>query len=174
MDEKSLEAETKACDMIVVTVGSSDEQLKFNRIFEKASCSIPVIYAWLEAGGASSHILFVNYQKAGCFGCLYTNGMGTIVNNRANNYSSSMDDLIIRNGCGGTRAAYGTATVLRTTAAMLEIIKGIQNHEIEESTLFDISPVAVSKSLTKFPMEACGCCGNRNQRPMCETDITKW
>lgn len=174
MDEKSLEAETKACDMIVVTVGNSDEQLKFNRIFEKASCSIPVIYAWLEAGGASSHILFVNYQKAGCFECLYTNEMGTLVNNRANNYSSSMDDLIIRNGCGGTRAAYGTATVLRTTAAMLEIIKGIQNHEIEESTLFDISPVAVSKSLTKFPMEACGCCGNRNQRPMCEADITKW
>ena len=116
----------------------------------------------------------MNYQKAGCFECLYTDETGTLVNNRANHYSQSMDDLIIRNGCGGTRAAYGTATILRTTAAMLEIIKGIHNHEIEESTLFDISPVAVSKSLTKFPMEACGCCGNRNQRPMCETDITKW
>lgn len=172
MDDKSLEKETKECDMIIVTVGNSDEQLKFNRVFEKKSCSIPVIYAWLEAGGASSHILVVDYQKTGCFECLYTDEAGTLVNNRANHYLQPMDDLIIHNGCGGTRATYGTATVLRTTAALLEIVNAIQNHEIEDSAIFDISPVAIGRSQIKFPMEACGCCGNRNQKQMCETDFT--
>ena len=75
-------------------------------------------------------------------------------------------------GCGGTRATYGTATVLRTTAALLEIVNAIQNHEIEDSAIFDISPVAIGRSQIKFPMEACGCCGNRNQKQMCETDFT--
>lgn len=163
IDDQKLEEEAQECDMIVVTVGSSDEQLKFNSVLKKLSCSIPVIYTWLEAGGTASHILVVNYQKTGCFECLYTDEDGTLVNNRANNYQRPMDDIFIHNGCGGTRAAYGTATVLRTTAALLDVMNGIQNSEYD-NTLLDISSVAISKSHTKFPMEACGCCGNRKEK----------
>lgn len=50
-----------------------------------------------------------------------------------------MESSIIRNGCGGTRAAYGTATILRTTAALMETIGKIQEGELTESILLDVS-----------------------------------
>ena len=64
-------------------------------------------------------------------------------------------------GCGGTRAAYGTAILLRTTSVLLEIIGKILANKIKQSMLIDISPNNVSISDTKFPEEECDCCGHR-------------
>ena len=161
IDERSLIEETSCSDLIIFTIGNSDEQLKFNRILKASQCAIPVIYTWLEAGGKYSHILYVNYQKKGCFECLYTNENGDLINNRARmNSDDIMDTAIIRNGCEGTRAAYGTTSLLRTTAALLDIIQKVQMNELTESVLVDVSPESVCISCTTFPMEACKCCGN--------------
>ena len=122
---------------------------------------IPAIFVWLEEGGTNSHILFVNYQKPGCFECLYTDSNGEYVNNKARkNSTENIGNAIIRNGCGGTRAAYGTAILLRTTAALLDIIRDYDEHKIIANTLIDISPDRITISNTEFPMEACNCCGN--------------
>lgn len=165
IDEKTLVEEASQVDLIIFTVGSSDEQLKFNRALKFACCSIPVVYVWLEAGGIYSHILIVDYQKTGCFKCLYTDENGNQVNNRASKNSDAViETAIIRNGCGGTRAAYGTAILLRTTAALLDAIQKIQMKKITESVLIDVSPDNISISDTKFPLEACNCCGDRNRQ----------
>lgn len=149
-------------DIAIFTIGSSDEQLKFNRALRNSHCMIPVLYVWLEAGGIYSHILYVNYQKAGCFECLYTDEKGNLTNNRAQRNSDEISQSsMIRNGCGGTRAAYGTAILLRTTAALLDIIQKIQTGAITDSVLIDVSPDAVRVSCTKFPSEECNCCGNK-------------
>ena len=119
---------------------------------------------WLEEGGEYSHILFVNYDKQGCYECLFTDQQGMKVNNRARrNMDLSTESGIIRNGCGGTRAAYGTAVLLRTTAALLDTIRNIENHIITENTLIDITPDRIAVSDTVFPMEACECCGHRTE-----------
>ena len=151
-------------DLIIFTIGSSDEQLRLNNILKKANCQIPVIFIWLEEGGTNSHILFINYQKPGCFECLYTDSSGEHVNNRARkNSMAAMENGIIRNGCGGTRAAYGTAILLRTTAALLDVIQNYDGHKIIVNTLIDISPEKITISDTEFPMEACNCCGNTTE-----------
>ena len=148
-------------DLIIFTVGSSDEQLKLNSVLKKANCPIPAIFVWLEEGGSNSHILFINYQKPGCFECLYTDSNGDSVNNRARKNSTVVaENGIIRNGCGGTRAAYGTAILLRTTAALLDILRDYDEHKIIVNTLIDISPERITISDTEFPMEACKCCGD--------------
>ena len=72
----------------------------------------------------------------------------------------SIENRIIRNGCGGTRAAYGTAILLRTTAALLDAICNIENHTFTESTLLDITPEQTVISNTVFPIKKCRCCGN--------------
>lgn len=163
IDEKALIEEASQVDLIIFTVGNSDEQLKFNRALKSTYCPIPVVYAWLEAGGIYSHILIANYQKTGCFNCLYIDENGSQVNNRAMKNSDAMlETAIIRNGCGGTRAAYGTAILLRTTAALLDVIQKIQMKKITESVLIDISPDNINISDTKFPLEVCNCCGDRN------------
>lgn len=156
----TLREEASKADMIIFTIGSSDQQLKFNRILKEMNCCIPTIFAWLEAGGNYSHLLFINYQEAGCFECLYTDTNGNPVNNRSTIESSNTESLI-RNGCGGTRAAYGTATILRTTAALLNLLKMMSENKIHHNILIDISQDSVKISHTKFPEEACACCGNR-------------
>lgn len=162
--EKSLQEEISDKDMIIFTIGSSDEQLKYNAILKKAKCSIPVFYVWLEEGGDHSHILFADYQKPGCFECLYTDNRGAHVNNRAiKNMKATAEHGIIHNGCGGTRAAYGTAILLRTTAALLDTIRDIQSKKITTNTLIDISSERIAISNTEFPMEACNCCGYPNE-----------
>lgn len=149
-------------DLVIFTIGSSDEQLKLNSALKKANCPIPTIFAWLEEGGNNSHILLVNYQKPGCFECLYTDSNGEYVNNRARkNLTMAMEHGIIRNGCGGTRAAYGTAVLLRTTAALLDVIRDYDERKITANTLIDISPGKITNSDTEFPMEACNCCGDK-------------
>lgn len=164
IDTQSLVEELAGNDLLIFTIGSSDEQLKFNAALKKANCKIPVLYVWLEEGGDYSHILFINYDKQGCYECLFTGQQGEHVNNRARkNTDMSMENGIIRNGCGGTRAAYGTAVLLRTTAALLDTIRNIENHTIMENTLIDIAPDKISISDTVFPMEACECCGNKTE-----------
>lgn len=161
IDINVLKEEASNADLIIFTIGSSDKQLEFNRALKEIKCSCPVIFAWLEAGGNYSHLLFVNYQESGCFECLYTNPDGSAVNNRAvKNPIEKAETHVIRNGCGGTRAAYGTATILRTTATLLNLVDKIMTSKITHSVLIDISPDTTQVSDIKFPEEACGCCGN--------------
>lgn len=158
----SLMEEISNKDLIIVTIGNSDEQLKLNSVLKKVNCPIPAIFVWLEEGGINSHILFVNYHKPGCFECLYTDSNGKRINNRARKNSTvTTENGIIRNGCGGTRAAYGTTTLLRTTAALLEVIRDYDDEKITSNTLIDIAPEKITISDTEFPMEACNCCGNK-------------
>lgn len=120
---------------------------------------------WVEAGGKYSHILKVDYQKQGCYECLYTDENGNLVNNRARmGFDQEQVSAVIRNGCGGTRAVYGTATLLRTTAALLEVLNAIMDGRLVGSLLFDITPERIIKSKIQFPEEACACCGTGKRK----------
>lgn len=164
IDEKALVEEAKQVDMIVFTIGSSDSQLKFNHILRKIGCSIPVIYVWIEAGGKFSHILTVEYEKEGCYQCLFTTEDGRMTNNRASvNDDVIFDVSIIRNGCGGTRAAYGTAVILRTVAVLLDTIQRLLSGEISENTLINITPEKIEYPTNIVPMKECKCCGHREE-----------
>lgn len=164
IDKSTLVEESKTADLLVFTIGNSDQQIWFNRVLKEANCSIPVVYVWLEDGGKTSHILAVNYQKEGCYECLFTDEDGNLVNNRSSKSNDTTHETIVRNGCGGTRAAYGTATILRTTAALLEVIRRIMAGDIESSLLIDVSQENVGESIIKFPEEACNCCGNSKKQ----------
>ncbi len=164
LDEKMLENELQSVDLIVFTVGSSDTQLKLNRILKKLRCNIPVIFSWLESGGEHSHILYVDYSKAGCFECLYTDGEGRYVNNRATlNTDEESENSVIRNACGGTRAAYGTTVLLRTTAVLMETVQKVSGGDLQKSTLIDITPEKVLYLDDIIPAKGCKCCGHKEE-----------
>jgi molybdopterin/thiamine biosynthesis adenylyltransferase len=161
LDTESLTEELKDTDIIIFTIGNSDAQLKFNKVLKQQVFTKPVLYVWLEEGGLYSHILFVDYRKPGCFECLYTDTSGEKVNNRARkNTGLAVEKGMIRNGCGGTRAAYGTSILLKTTAALLDTLHEIDRNKLTKNTLIDITPTRVGASDIIFPMEACNCCGN--------------
>ena len=84
-----------------------------------------------------------------------------MVNNQANLTADEIVELnTIRNGCGATRAAYGTSVLLRTTSVLLdvlhkeELVPGLGNY------LVNISPNSVVYDGGSFVKEVCHCCGN--------------
>lgn len=119
-----------------------------------------MLFAWLEAGGEYSHILNVDYTQRGCYECLFTDDEGMLINNKVNKTS---EDVVaantIRNGCGGTRAAYGTSVILRTTSVLLDVLNMIHKETISGSNLYDISKSNVNSVEDSFISERCSCCG---------------
>ena len=174
LDEEALKSELQSVDLIIFTIGSSDMQLRFNRVLSELHCKIPVFFVWLEAGGRYSHILTANYQNPGCFPRLYMNADGELVNNRAMlNTEFQLESSLVRNGCGGTRAAYGTAVLLRTVAVLLNIMQKVFSGEIKNNTLINILSDKVSYPVHIIPMEGCNCCGNRKKLQMCEIETSQ-
>lgn len=161
IDETKLNAEMASADCIIFTVGSSDTQLRMNRSLQKNSCKAKVLFAWLEAGGRYSHVLKIDYSKPGCFECLFTDDRGNMVNNQANVTADEIVELnTIRNGCGATRAAYGTSVLLRTTSVLLDVLNKEEHESSSGNYLVNISQNSVEYDDGAFVKEACHCCGD--------------
>ena len=161
IDSAKLAAEMISTDYIVFTIGSSDTQLRLNRVLRENRCNAKVLFAWLEAGGEYSHVLRVDYNIPGCYECLFTDDAGNMVNNQANVADDDVIELnTIQNGCGATRAAYGTSVLLRTTSVLLDVLKKEENENIGHNYIVNVSPNAVEYDYGSFIKEACGCCGN--------------
>ncbi len=153
--------EMASADYIIFTVGSSDTQLQLNRVLKENNCTSKVLFAWLEAGGLHSHILKIDYSMNGCYECLFTDNKGNMVNNQANFTAGEVvEQYTIRNGCGGTRVAYGTSVLLRTTSVLLDVLHKEEFNEVQGNYLVNISPDAVEYDYDSFVKEACHCCGN--------------
>lgn len=161
INDTQLAEEMISADYIVFTVGNSDTQLRFNKVLREKGCNAKVLFAWLEAGGEYSHVLRVDYNMPGCYECLFTDDAGNMVNNQANIADDAVTELYtIHNGCGATRAAYGTSVLLRTTSVLLDILNKEENENIERNYIVNVSPNAVEYKYGSFIKEACGCCGN--------------
>lgn len=163
IDSTKLITQMNDYDYIIFTVGSSDLQLKLNRVLKDNHCTAKTIFGWLEAGGIYSHLLYVDYQKQGCFECLYTASSGELINNKANaSNEESVENNTIRNGCGGTRAAYGTAVLLRTVSALIMLMKKAENLEFDNNCLINIAPEKVDYLADSFIEKECRCCGDKS------------
>ncbi len=161
IDDTKLIEEMASADYIIFTIGSSDTQLRLNRVLQKNRCKAKVLYAWLEAGGQHSHVLKIDYSVPGCFECLFTDEAGNMVNNQANITADEIVELnTIRNGCGATRAAYGTSVLLRTTSVLLDVLHKEELDPSLENYLVNISPDSVVYDGGAFAKEVCHCCGN--------------
>ena len=161
IDSIELTEKMSLADYIIFTVGSSDTQLRFNRILRENNCAAKVFFVWLEAGGEYSHVLRVDYSVSGCYECLFTNDRGDMVNNQANIADDDIVDLnTIHNGCGATRTAYGTSVLLRTTSVLLDILNKEEHEKIVNNYVVHIRPDVVKHDNVSFIKEVCRCCGN--------------
>lgn len=159
--EAKLIEEMVSADYIIFTIGSSDAQLRLNRVLRRRGCKAKTLFTWLEAGGQYSHVLKIDYSASGCFECLFTDETGKMVNNKANITADEIVELnTIRNGCGATRAAYGTSILLRTTSVLLDVLNKEELDPSLGNYLVDISPDSVVYDGGAFAKEVCHCCGN--------------
>lgn len=142
-------------ELVIFTVGSSDVQLKMNKAFVKDGIDIPILYAWLEHDGETSHVAVINDIKEGCFECLYTDQNGDLGENTVNKADKSTIEYI-RNGCGGTRVPYGNKTLLTASAMILRILNDNKNGNLLYSYYDD--KIIVEKYPKNGRCKTCGIC----------------
>ena len=149
---------TNDIDIVLFTIGSTDTQIACNRVFKANAYSKTILYAWLEGDGESSHVAIIRYNRPGCFECLFTDDQGKYCPNKIN-VSNNIEPMIISNGCGGTRVAYGNSTLLSASKIVLEAIDDCINEVKSSSPNFVISYVNGQITRNNLPdCERCKCC----------------
>lgn len=146
-------------DLVIFAVGSSDVQLECNSHLKKLHFNKPVLFCWLEGNGKASHVLGIDYSKRGCYQCLFTDGTGKETNNRVNIVpEEELEKNIIRNGCGGTRIAYGNSILLQTANMTLTAIHKVFSNSFEHNFLINYGENSVIEDSDSFYERSCPCC----------------
>lgn len=156
-------------DLIIIATGGTDYMLKLNKAFKELKIDTPVLFTWIEARGIGVHTLAVNYNRAGCFNCLYTNSD----TNKAHFNNKNYKDELTGTGCGGVINQYGNIVLLKGSAMILNIILDMLNsNKVNDNILFsvktvneytfnngDISLGGDILAKTSFISEGCEICG---------------
>lgn len=143
-------------DLIISTIGSSDNQLLLNKQFVLNFTNKPVLYVWLEGDGETSHALCSFNNKTGCYNCCFTNDEGKLINNKFN--AISLEKIKYRlNCCGGTRIEYGTATLLTATYITMLAIKDIFSDQANKSFIYHFKDKKVIKDDNFLSKGCCFC-----------------
>ncbi len=147
----------ETANIIIITVGDSDSELRINSSLRQKGITVPVYHVWLEHDGSTSHVVAIRNQNSGCFECLYTDCNGNMCSNSIN-IAPKESIQYFRNGCGGTRVPYGNRTLLTATALLLTALED----KSSENRVYSY----VNNQIVVNPLpqnERCHCCGIQKQ-----------
>lgn len=116
-------------DLIIIATGGTDYMLHLNSIFKESKISTPILFTWIEPNGVGVHALHIDYNKQGCFQCLYTN---TNSNKAHFNNNQSNNVKLLGTGCGGVFNSYGNLTLLKGSTMILEVIQASLAGRLEQ------------------------------------------
>lgn len=156
-------------DLIIIATGGTDYMIKLNKTFKEIKVDVPVLFTWIESRGVGVHALVVNYNREGCFNCLYTNSDTNKAHFSNKNYKGELTGT----GCGGVINQYGNIVLLKGSAMILNVILDMLNsNKINENILFSVKTLneytfnSVDISLggevlakTSYRSEGCEICG---------------
>lgn len=153
--------------VVIVAVGGTDLQRRFNFHFSKISPTPWFLYNWLDAAGKGSHVLAMRYSHKGCFNCLFFDNGEPISRNKVS-YTDGTE-RVIGNGCGGSFSPYGNNVLVRNTSLALSVLQGILDGSIVQNTVASIrndfssleSSITIAPIInTNFAEERCDICGH--------------
>lgn len=164
-DEQLLKA-IENYQIIIVAVGGTDLQRKFNYRFSKLKSTSWFLYNWLDAEGKGAHILAMRYTQKGCYECLFHNhGVET---SKCKLSLADGTERVISNGCGGSFSPYGNNVLIRNTSLAIAMLQGILKGSVSENTVVSIpneftsleSSMSISPIINcDFIDEGCEICG---------------
>lgn len=143
-------------DLIIFTIGKSDDQLMFNEWLNNKYKNKPVIFVWLEGDGKSSHALCTYNNRNGCYNCCFVNENGEYVDNKFN-VSKPVEVKLMTDFCGGTRVAYGNSTLLTATYITLKTVEDIFSNKERQSFVYNYTNDTVTKC-TNIYSKGCKIC----------------
>ncbi len=154
-------------DLIILAIGSTDAQRRYNKFFKFHKIKVPVIYNWLDAEGKGCHLLYIDYKHKGCFECLFRKNGVPLESNKVSFVNGN--ELLLGEGCGGSFTPYGNEVLLKNTYIALEIVGRALKGEINENILvssrnnFQSLDTVINFDTTinsNFYEESCEICGN--------------
>lgn len=164
MDDDELTKTLEKYQMILIAVGGTDLQRKFNYIFSQRKSNSWFLYNWLDAEGKGAHILAMRYTHKGCYNCLfYDNGKKSKVS-----YADGTEK-VIGNGCGGSFSPYGNNVLVRNTSLVISALHNVLDGSITQNTVISIrndfttleNSIAVTPVINSdFAEESCDICGH--------------
>ena len=167
MNDSDLTETLSKYQVVIVAVGGTDLQRRFNYHFSKISPTPWFLYNWLDAAGKGSHALAMRYSHRGCFNCLFFDNGEPIPRNKVS-YTDGTE-RVIGNGCGGSFSPYGNNVLVRNTSLVLSVLQGILDGSIVQNTVASIkndfssleSSIAIVPAINKdFAEERCDICGH--------------
>lgn len=167
MNDGDLAATLSKYRVVIIAVGSTDLQRKFNYHFSKTSSSSWFLYNWLDAAGKGSHALAMRYSQKGCFNCLFFDNGEKISKNKVS-YADGTERTI-GNGCGGSFSPYGNNVLIRNSSLVISVLQGILNGSVTQNTIASIrndfssleSSITIAPVIkTDFAEERCDICGH--------------
>ena len=153
-------------DLIIIAVGSSDTQRKYNLIFKQLGLHCAVVYNWLDAEGKGCHVLYSDYKYKGCFNCLFQKKGDVIGQNKSSFADGS--EVTIGEGCGGSFTPYGNEVLLKNTYITMELVRKALIGELNQNVLiscrnnFESLNTALNLDViisSDFYEESCEVCG---------------
>lgn len=167
MNDSDLAETLSKYHVVIVAVGGTDLQRKFNYHFSKLSPNPWFLYNWLDGAGKGSHALAMRYSHKGCFNCLFFDNGEPISRNKVS-YTDGTE-RVIGNGCGGSFSPYGNNVLVRNNSVVLSVLQGILDGSIVQNTVASIrndfssleSSITIAPIInTNFAEERCDICGH--------------
>jgi molybdopterin-synthase adenylyltransferase len=112
-------------DLIVIAIGSPNNEMRINRRLFELPNPPPTIYTWVEPLGIGGHTLVtLNGEKEGCYQCLFKADEESPIYNRSAFAQSGQDFSKTITGCGSVFTPYNFLDSERS--AMLTVETGIK------------------------------------------------
>lgn len=109
-------------DLIIVAIGSPNQEMAINERFHKLSGSPPIIYTWVEPLGIGGHSLVtLNGVKEGCYQCLFQADDDNPIFNRSAFAKPFQTFYKTITGCGSTFTPYNFLDSEKTALMAVEI-----------------------------------------------------
>lgn len=165
-EKSEIETLLSEYSIIIVAVGGTDIQREFNYLFAEMQIKSKIIFNWLDAEGKGAHAAFIDYNKKGCYNCLfYDNGL-ELPGNKISFTDGS--EKLIGNGCGGTFTSYGNNVLIRNALLITYLLKKLLMNQVNENMVISIKNdfSILENSITMEPIinteffsESCDICG---------------
>lgn len=126
----------KNIDIVVVAIGSANQEMDINEKMHSLKQPPPTIFAWNEPLGIGGHVLItLNQESTGCYQCLFKPIDDKPIHNRSSFAKPGQDFSKDLTGCGSLYVPYSFIDSEKTALLTVENTMKLLNGELQDNPL---------------------------------------
>lgn len=121
-------------DYCFICIGDTMPSLELNKVFSKNKHK--VFYTWVEPLGLGGHVLYIDYDKKGCFNCLNTDpNNGKVISNRSSLIKSGQHIEKNLASCRSAFIPYGSLTSSEAAIKTVELFHKVVYNKVTKNSI---------------------------------------